>query len=157
MKYNELTLSRQRKPTRGGRGISAGRGKTVGRGTKGQGSRKSSIRAGFEGGQNPLYARLPKLRGFKSHRSGIENVYTGQLEQIKKAKIDNQAIFEAGFISSPHSEVKVVVKGKLESKKDVHLQSASKQAVKTIEKAGGSFNQTAQVKRPVKKTEKSDK
>jgi large subunit ribosomal protein L15 len=82
VKYNELTLQRQRHTTRSGRGISAGRGKTAGRGTKGQGSRKSPVKAGFEGGQMPLYMRLPKLRGFKSHRRIAEQVYTGQLEQV---------------------------------------------------------------------------
>ncbi|MBX4196974.1 50S ribosomal protein L15 [Candidatus Saccharibacteria bacterium] len=151
MKYNELTLSRQKKSRQVGRGISAGRGKTAGRGTKGQGSRKSSTKAGFEGGQNPLYARLPKLRGFKSHRRGVETVYTGQLDLIKKAKIDNQAVFEAGLIRSPNSRVKLVVKGKLESKKDVQLQAASKQATEVLAKAGGSFNTVAQVGRPAKK------
>jgi large subunit ribosomal protein L15 len=158
MKYNELTLSRQKKSKQVGRGISAGRGKTAGRGTKGQGARKSSTKAGFEGGQNPLYARLPKLRGFKSHRRGVETIYTGQLEQIKKSKVDNQAVFEAGLISSPNSRVKLVVKGKLESKKDVHLQVASKQAIEALAKAGGSFTGVVQVGRLSKKpTEPSEK
>ena len=92
MKYNELVLNQQKKPTRVGRGISAGRGKTAGRGTKGQGSRKSPVRDGFEGGQMPLYMRLPKLRGFKSHRDSHRNVYTGQLDNIKKAAIDTAAL-----------------------------------------------------------------
>lgn len=157
MKYNELTLNRQKKSRQVGRGISAGRGKTAGRGTKGQGSRKSSTKAGFEGGQNPLYARLPKLRGFKSHRRVTETIYTGQLEQIKKAKIDNQAVFEAGLVTSPNSRVKLVVKGKVESKKDVHLQAASKQASKALAKAGGSFNETAQVGRLAKKSSEAAK
>ncbi|MGH7156510.1 MAG: 50S ribosomal protein L15, partial [Candidatus Saccharimonadales bacterium] len=117
MKYNELTISKQRKPTRVGRGISAGRGKTAGRGTKGQGSRKSPVRAGFEGGQMPLYMRLPKLRGFKSHRKLTENIYTGQLEQIKKPAIDTEVLAEAGLISSPYVRVKLLVNGELSSKK----------------------------------------
>jgi large subunit ribosomal protein L15 len=157
MKYNELILSKQKKSRQVGRLYSAGRGKTAGRGTKGQGARKSSTKAGFEGGQNPLYARLPKLRGFKSHRRAVETIYTGQLEQIKKAKIDNQAVFEAGLVVSPNSRVKLVVKGKVESKKDVHLQAASKQAAEAIAKAGGSFNQTAQVARPITSTKKTAK
>jgi len=154
MKYNELTLSRQQKQTRAGRGISAGRGKTAGRGTKGQGARKSPLKAGFEGGQIPLYMRLPKLRGFKSHRTGSEAVYTGQLEQIKKPAIDTTVLYEAGLISSPYSKVKLLQKGELSTKKVVQLQSASKNAVAAVEKAGGSFTQVSRVGRPAKKDAK---
>src|SRR5581483_1554906 len=99
-----------------GRGISAGRGKTAGRGTKGQGARKSPVRAGFEGGQMPLYMRLPKLRGFKSHRRGVENVYTGQLDKLKIPAIDTAVLFEAGLISSPYAKTKLLLKGELTSK-----------------------------------------
>src|SRR5437868_5395653 len=155
MKYNELTINRQRKSARVGRGISAGRGKTAGRGTKGQGSRKSPVKAGFEGGQMPLYMRLPKLRGFKSHRRQVEQVYTGQLEQIKKQIIDTTALHEAGLISSPYVKVKLILKGELSSKKDVKLQSISKNALADVEKAGGSFSPTVQLQRPTKKTEKT--
>lgn len=155
MKYNELILTRQKKKSQVGRGISAGQGKTAGRGTKGQGARKSPLKAGFEGGQIPLYMRLPKLRGFKSHRYLPENVYTGQLESIKKAGIDNNAIFEAGLATSPYVNVKLILKGELTSKKDVKLQSASRKAVEAIEKAGGSFTPTARQGRPAMKSEKT--
>lgn len=158
MKYNELTLSKQTKATRVGRGISAGRGKTAGRGTKGQGSRKSPVRFGFEGGQNPLYARLPKLRGFKSHRYTPEVIYTSQLEQVKGVKVDNQSLFEAGLVTSPHVPVKLILKGDT-PKKQVHLQAASKNAVSALETAGGNFHMTARLARPVtsaKKAAKSD-
>lgn len=154
MKYNELTISRQKKTARAGRGISAGRGKTAGRGTKGQGSRKSPLKAGFEGGQIPLYMRLPKLRGFKSKRAAAEEVYTGQIEQIKKPAIDTAVLYEAGLISSPYVKVKLLQKGELTSKKIVQLQSASKNAVAAVEKAGGSFTSVARVARPSKKTAK---
>jgi large subunit ribosomal protein L15 len=154
MKYNELILTKQVSPKRAGRGISAGRGKTAGRGTKGQGSRKSPTRYGFEGGQMPLYMRLPKLRGFKSHRTVAESVYTGQLEAIKKPAIDTAVLFEAGLISSPHARVKLLLKGELTSKKIVKLQAASKNAVLAVEKAGGSFTIAEQVRRPSKKSEK---
>jgi large subunit ribosomal protein L15 len=156
MKYNELTLTKQVTPRRAGRGISAGRGKTAGRGTKGQGSRKSPTRYGFEGGQMPLYMRLPKLRGFKSHRSVAECVYTGQLETLKKTIIDTNALFDAGLISSPNVRVKLLLKGELTSKKDIKLQSASKQAAEAVEKAGGSFTQIEQIPRKSKKSEKTD-
>jgi large subunit ribosomal protein L15 len=154
MKYNELILSSQKDAKRAGRGISGGRGKTAGRGTKGQGSRKSPVRFGFEGGQNPLYARLPKLRGFKSHRTGVETVYTSQLDAIKGTKIDNKTLFEVGLASSPHTSVKLLFKGEVSAKKDVQLQSASANAIKAVEKAGGSFNTVARIGRPVTSAKK---
>ena len=160
MKYNELALTKQKGARRSGRGISGGRGKTAGRGTKGQGSRKSPVRFGFEGGQNPLYARLPKLRGFKSHRRIAEVIYTSQLSAVKGAKVDNKAVHEAGLVSSPYVAVKVVLNGEITAKKEVRLQSASKNAAAAIEKAGGAFHATPQIGRPAtsaKKTARSDK
>lgn len=152
MRYNELMAERQRKPSRAGRGISAGRGKTAGRGTKGQGARKSPTKSGFEGGQMPLYMRLPKLRGFKSHRTAFECVYTGQLDSIKKAAIDAQALYDAGLISNPYVKVKLLLKGELTSKKDVKLPAASQNAIAALEEAGGSFAPVAQLQRPAKKS-----
>lgn len=154
MKYNELTLKKRKSARRSGRGISAGRGKTAGRGTKGQGARKSGgVRAGFEGGQMPLYMRVPKLRGFKRHGERPENVYTGQLELVKKAGIDNAALAEAGLVSSPYVSVKLIHKGELKSKKDVKLQAASASAIAAIVKAGGSFKQVPRQGRPAKTKE----
>lgn len=151
MKYNELKLEKQTKTTRPGRGISAGRGKTAGRGTKGQGSRKSGgVRPGFEGGQMPLYMRLPKLRGFKSHRVPAEIVYSGQLEQLKGSSVDNNSLFEAGITTSPHVTVKVLLKGELKSKKVVKLQAASKAAESAITAAGGSFTVVDRLARAIK-------
>jgi large subunit ribosomal protein L15 len=157
MKYNELQLSRNKDRKRSGRGIAAGRGMTAGRGTKGQGSRKSGgVRPGFEGGQIPLYMRLPKHRGFKSHRTPFETVYTGQIEALKKAAIDNEVLFEAGLVSSPHVNVKLLVKGEITTKKDLKIQGASAAAIEAVQKAGGSFTQTGQVARhPKPKAEKS--
>ncbi len=153
MKYNELTLRKSKDRIRAGRGIAGGRGKTAGRGTKGQGSRKSgNVRPGFEGGQMPLYMRIPKLRGFKSHATAAEVVYTSQLEAIKATKIDNRVLFDAGLLSSPHSMAKVLVKGAVTAKKEIKLQAASKAAVKAIEKAGGSFEAAPQLARIAKKT-----
>lgn len=157
MKYNELKLDKQTQGSRVGRGISAGRGKTAGRGTKGQGARKSGgVRPGFEGGQMPLYMRIPKLRGFKSKRPIIETVYTGQLDAIKKSTVDNQALSEAGIVSSPHVSVKLIVNGGLTTKKDVRLQMASLKAVELLESLGGSFKKIPQVGRTTSKTEKSN-
>lgn len=154
MKYHELIVSRQRKSRHVGRGISAGRGKTAGRGTKGQGARKSGgVRPGFEGGQTPIYMRLPHLRGFKSHRKGYDNVYTGQLDGIKKTVIDNLALAEAGLVANPYTSVKLILKGAIKTKKTVKLQAASASAIKAIEKAGGSFTKTERLPRPKKKAE----
>jgi large subunit ribosomal protein L15 len=157
MKYNELTLNRNKDKTRAGRGISAGRGKTAGRGTKGQGARKSGgVRPGFEGGQIPLYMRLPKLRGFKSHKTKPEVVYTGHLDGIKKPIIDTAALAEAGLISGAHVSVKLILKGELKSKKAVKLQGASANAIEAVQKAGGSFEKIERLARPSTKTVKKD-
>jgi large subunit ribosomal protein L15 len=134
MKYNELTIKASKKRRQVGRGISAGRGKTAGRGTKGQGSRKSSLKSGFAGGQTPLHMQLPKLRGFKSHHRAHE------------------AVAEAGLVSSPFASVKLISTGELKSKKTVKLQGASAGAIKAIEKAGGTFEVTQRAARPAKMT-----
>jgi large subunit ribosomal protein L15 len=156
MKYNELIINKNKPKTRPGRGISAGRGKTAGRGTKGQGARKSGgVRPGFEGGQMPLYMRLPKLRGFKSHKPVVEVVYTGQLDGIKKTTIDTKALAEAGLISSPHIKVKLILKGEVTTKKDVKLQAASAKAIKALQKTGGSFEVTDRLARTAKKPAKN--
>lgn len=151
MKYNELIISKQRQTRRAGRGISAGRGRTAGRGTKGQGARKSGgVRPGFEGGQMPLYMRLPHLRGFKNQRPKAEVVYTGQLESIRKSLIDNVAVYEAKLVSTPYSTVKLILKGHLSASKEVKLQAASANAQAALEKAGGSFTKVDRVSRPKK-------
>lgn len=150
MKYHELNISRHKNHKRVGRGISAGQGKTAGRGTKGQNSRAGSgRRPGFEGGQNPLIQRLPKLRGFTSHRKVVENVYTGQINELS-GLIDNHKVAEAGLVSNPHVSVKLIVKGEVTKKLTVKLQSASKSSISAIQKAGGTFSPTVQVARPKK-------
>lgn len=148
MKFNELNVTKQRSTKRVGRGISAGQGKTAGRGTKGQGARKSPGRAGFEGGQTPLAMRLPKLGGFKSHHTSAEVIYTGQLDVIKPAIIDTDALFKAGLISNPHVVVKLIVQGEVKTKHDVKLARASKQAIELVKKAGGTFTPTDRLPRP---------
>lgn len=156
MKFNELNITSNKKSTRVGRGISAGKGKTAGRGTKGQGARKSGgVRPGFEGGQMPLYMRIPKLRGFTSHRVKPTEVYTSQLQSLGKAKIDTVVLTEAGLIDNPYVKVKLIVNGELSKKVDIKLQLATKSAVKMVEKAGGSFTKVEQLKRP--KTSKEAK
>ena len=157
MKYNELRAIRQKKGSRVGRGIAAGQGKTAGRGTKGQGARKSGgVRPGFEGGQMPLYMRLPKLRGFKSHKTGAEVVYTGQLEAVKLATINNDTLYKQGLISSPNVNVKLLLRGDLSSKKDIKLQLASQSAIAAVTKAGGSFTISPRTPRTAVKKSKNE-
>lgn len=152
MKYHELTISKHKSPKRVGRGIAAGQGKTAGRGTKGQKARTGSSRKpGFEGGQNPLMQRLPKLHGFRSFKIKSENVYTGQLNELKAKTVDNFSLAQAGLISSPHVTVKLIVKGELKKAATVKLQAASAQAVEVVQKAGGTFTQTPRVARPKQK------
>lgn len=155
MKFHELKVISNKSARRVGRGISAGQGKTAGRGTKGQSSRTGNgRRPGFEGGQNPLMQRLPKLRGFRAIKASAENVYTGQLDALG-SNIDNFTIADAGLVSSPYVKVKLIVKGEITIKLNVKLQSASLTAIEALQKLGGTFTVTPQVKRT--KQEKTDK
>ena len=151
MKYNELTLKTVNRKGRVGRGIAAGQGKTAGRGTKGQGSRAGSSRKpGFEGGQNPLMQRLPKLRGFKSPRVKHELIYIADLAKVK-GTVDNDSVFKAGLTSSPHVKVKLIGNQKTEGKYAIRLQAATAAAAASVVKAGGTFTVTDQLPRPVSK------
>lgn len=155
MKFNQLQTTKSKSITRVGRGISAGKGKTAGRGTKGQNSRTGGgVRPGFEGGQNPLAQRLPKLPGFKSKRPKTENIYTEQLDSLG-SDIDNFKLAEAGVIDSPYTKVKLIFKGKLTNKTTVKVQSASKSAISAVEKVGGKVEIIERPKR--QKQEKTTK
>lgn len=146
MKYHELTASKNKDAKRVGRGIAAGQGKTAGRGTKGQKARTGSSRKpGFEGGQNPLMQRLPKLHGFRSFKPKTENVYTGQLNNLKTKTVDNFALADAGLVSNPYVNVKLLVKGEVTKAVTVKLQGASDNAVAAVQKAGGSFEAVPRV------------
>jgi large subunit ribosomal protein L15 len=156
MKYHELQVTANKKAKRVGRGIAAGQGKTAGRGTKGQKSRAgSSAKPGFAGGSNPLMQKLPKLPGFKSHRTKVENVYTGQLEQFNGKTVDAQALADAGITSSAYVTVKLITKGDLTKKVAVKLPAASESAKALVEKAGGSFEKTPRLQRPKTSTKKA--
>jgi large subunit ribosomal protein L15 len=149
MKYHELSTNSPKVGKRVGRGIAAGQGKTAGRGTKGQMSRTGSKkRPGFEGGQNPLAQRLPKLRGFRSKKPQVENVYTGQLDAVASKTVDTFALAEAGLISNPFVRVKLISKGDVTKKVTVKLQGASESAIAAVQKAGGSFEKIELVGRP---------
>ncbi len=155
MKYDQLQTKPSRSARRVGRGIAAGQGKTAGRGTKGQKSRAgSSAKPGFAGGSNPLMKKLPKLPGFRSHRTPAETVYTGQLEQFANKTVTAETLAEAGLISNAFVEVKLLVKGDLTKKVIVKLPSASASAIKAVQKVGGSFEKTARLARPKTKPAK---
>lgn len=152
MKFHELNVSAKPNRKRVGRGIAAGRGKTAGRGTKGQNARKSGgVRPGFEGGQNPLMQRLPKLRGFTSHRTKPTTVYTGQINALKETTIDVPTLAKHGLVASDHVSVKLVVKGEISRKVTVKLAAASEAAQTMLTKAGGSFVATERIARPARK------
>src|SRR6476469_3189033 len=129
MKYNDLKAAHKSSPKRVGRGIAAGQGKTAGRGTKGQGSRTGySKKPGFEGGQNPLMQRLPKLHGFRSFKVAAENVYTDQLDTLG-ANVDSTVLADKGLISNPYVRVKLLFRGPVTKKVTVSLSGASQTAI----------------------------
>lgn len=149
MKFHELDLKKSKSTTRVGRGISAGKGKTAGRGTKGQKSRTGKkLRPGFEGGQNPLMMRIPKLKGFKAWRAKAQVVYTENLRLVKGTTIDNFTLAEAELISDPYHSVKIITRGTPPKNLKVAVQSASQSAVELIEQAGGSFEAVDVPQRP---------
>ena len=136
-----------------GRGIGSGKGKTGGRGGKGQTARTGVAVNGFEGGQMPLYRRLPK-RGFKNiFALDFVEVNTGRLQQaidagrLDAAKpVDAAALRAAGLIGRPRDGVRLLGKGELKSKLNLEVAGASKSAVAAVEKAGGSVKVTLPVK-----------
>jgi large subunit ribosomal protein L15 len=158
MKFNELTSTRIKQSRRVGRGIAAGQGQTAGRGTKGYGSRTGSkAKPGFSGGQNPLMQKLPKLPGFTSHRTPMENVYTGQLDALVSAKtVTTQVLADAGIISNPYVRVKLIAKGNVTKAVALEVQGTSANAAEAVANAGGSVKIVPQTGRPVTSTKKKD-
>lgn len=154
MKYNDLIVEKNTRPSRKGRGISAGQGKTAGRGTKGQKARTGhrKMAAGFMGGQRAIMQAIPKLKGFKSIHAKAEVVYTDRLNDLK-GNVDNFVLADQNLISNPCTKVKVISRGELTAKINLETQFASKTAVTAIEKAGGSFKKVAVPMRPAKKAE----
>lgn len=128
-----------------GRGIASGTGKTAGSGHKGQKSRSGVSLLGFEGGQMPLYRRLPK-RGFNNPFSkDFAEINIGKLQEAVDAKaidskkpITSAILLEAGLVSRSKDGVKVLAQGELKAKLDLQVERASKTAIAAIEKAGGS-------------------
>lgn len=151
MKLNELhdnpgaTKSRKRI----GRGPGSGTGKTGGRGIKGQKSRSGVAIKGFEGGQMPLYQRLPK-RGFnKPNQKKFAVVNLGLIQKFvdekkldAKAAITEDALVACGLVRRKLDGIRVLAKGDVTAKLNLEVTGASKSAVEAVEKAGGSLKVT---------------
>lgn len=148
MKLNEIADNpgARKLRTRVGRGIGSGLGKTAGRGGKGQTARKGGAKAGFEGGQMPIYRRLPK-RGFNKHNPVDYNeVNIARVEAaIEAKKLDGKAVvtgaalLAAGVITKlAKGGVRLIGKDKFSSKLSFEVFYATKGAVAAVEKAGGS-------------------
>jgi large subunit ribosomal protein L15 len=147
MKLNELrdnegaTHSKKRL----GRGIGSGSGKTAGRGVKGQKARSGVAVNGFEGGQMPLYRRLPK-RGFNNIFAKSFNIVSLARVQTAidakkldaKATVDAEALIKAGVIRRAKDGVRLLADGELKAKLSFDVAGASKAAIEKVEKAGGS-------------------
>lgn len=157
-KYNELQVEANKSRKRVGRGISAGGGKTAGRGTKGQNSRTGKkLRSMFQGGQNGIQSAVPKSRGFKSLRTPAQVVYLDRLNDLK-GTVDNFKLYEAGLIATPFHTVKVILRGELSAKLTLKTQGASKSVINAITKAGGTFEKTATpLPKGAKEAEAADK
>jgi len=145
MKINEIpsTLTSNIKRKRRGRGSGSGLGKTAGRGVKGQKSRSGVSINGFEGGQMPLYRRLPK-RGFKNKfQKKIQTInFTILHSLILKYNIDSKNIkeselFEKKILNKSKGSLKLLNFGELKDAINIEISSASKKAIEKIEKLGG--------------------
>ena len=141
MKLHELAPAAGSKKTRTrvGRGLGSGLGKTSGRGQKGQNSRSGGgVRTGFEGGQMPIYRRLPK-RGFKNiFALQYAEVNVSQLNRFEDgATVDPVALIEAGILKNVRDGIRILGNGTLERKLTVIANGFTKSAVEKIEAAGG--------------------
>src|SRR5881296_4781952 len=143
MRQNEMRapLGSRKKVRRLGRGISAGQGKTAGRGTKGQLARTGPGLPGwFEGGQTPIHMRVPKLRGFKNRfRRSFVAVNVGRLaDYAAEGKVSPDTLAAKGLIEKD-ARIKVLGDGVIGTKLEVHAHSVSATARQKIESAGGSI------------------
>jgi large subunit ribosomal protein L15 len=147
MKLNQLSdnAGSRKSPIRVGRGIGSGKGKTAGRGGKGQTARTGVAINGYEGGQMPLHRRLPK-RGFNNiFRKDYVVVNLGRLQQAVDAgrldagkPVDAAALKAAGVVNNARDGVRLLAKGELKAKLSLEVAGASKAAIAAVEKAGGS-------------------
>jgi large subunit ribosomal protein L15 len=152
MKLHELRDNEGavRKKKRVARGPGSGKGKTAGRGIKGQKSRSGVAINGYEGGQMPLYQRLPK-RGFnKPNQKKFAVVNLGLIEKFieagkldAKAEINEDALVASGLVRRRLDGIRVLAKGDIKSKVTLNVTGASKTAVEAVEKAGGTLTTLA--------------
>lgn len=151
MRLNELKDNEGAAPgrMRVGRGVGSGKGKTAGRGVKGQKSRRGVSINGFEGGQMPIHMRAPK-RGFNSlNRARYAWVNLGRIEaaiqagKLDAAKpIDEDVLMAAGLVRRKHDGVRLLAQGDLTRKLAITVTGASAAAIAAVEKAGGTVNVT---------------
>ena len=143
MKLNTLVKTNKKK-IRPGRGIGSGKGKTSGRGHKGQKSRSGVAIKSFEGGQMPLFRRLPK-RGFKSfNKSNVAILNLSQIQSIfyqkkiqSESVVDLKILQNIKIVSKKYNKLKILGKGDIKSKINLSVNFVSKQAKEKIEKIGG--------------------
>tara|TARA_Y100000591_G_C21751665_1_gene655078 strand:- start:347 stop:799 length:453 start_codon:yes stop_codon:yes gene_type:complete len=140
-------VKNNKKKIRVGRGIGSGKGKTSSRGHKGQKSRSGVAIKSFEGGQMPLYRRLPK-RGFKTlnkentailNLSKIQNIFEKKGNNLKNI-LDIKILKEKKLINKKYSKLKILGSGEIKKNIEIFAHFASKQALQKIEKAGGKLN-----------------
>lgn len=146
MELNKIKDNRgaRKRRMRVGRGIGSGKGKTCGRGVKGQTSRSGVAINGFEGGQMPIFRRLPK-RGFTSlNRGQYQIVNLGELEKAVAAKkldakkpVNVEALQVAGLVRNTSAPLKLLAKGDLKTALTLEVDAASEAARQAVEKAGG--------------------
>ena len=165
MRLNEISDNQGARVPRKrvGRGIGSGTGKTAARGHKGQKSRSGVSLLGFEGGQMPLYRRLPKGGFTNIFRKNYRIVNIGRLQQaVDAGKLDagkpvnESALVEAGIIKSVRDGVRILAKGDLSAKLKIEISGASKGAIAAVEKAGGSVTVTVDAKPISEKSKKTE-
>ena len=155
MKLNDLrdNPGATKKAKRIGRGVGSGKGKTGGRGIKGQKSRSGVAINAYEGGQMPLYQRLPK-RGFnKPNRKSFAVINLNVLQKFvdagkldAKSAIDEDALVACGIVRRKLDGVRLLAKGEISAKLNITVTGASAAAVAAVEKAGGKVTITAPAK-----------
>ncbi len=170
MKLNEIrdNSGARHNRMRVGRGQGSGKGKTAGRGVKGQKSRSGVSLVGFEGGQMPLYRRTPK-RGFNNiFAKSFDVVNLGRIQKAidekkldAKATINAETLLAAGMVRNKADGIRLLAKGEITAKVTIDVTGASKSAIEAVEKAGGSVTVVPKVekvaKNPKKAKSKSDK
>ena len=151
MKLNEISNNpgAKARKTRVGRGTGSGLGKTSGRGVKGAKARTGNSVHGFEGGQMPLYMRLPK-RGFKNiFAREFAEINLGRLQKaVNEGKLDagvkitEEVLRKAGLVSKARDGVRLLAKGELTSKLDIEVAGVSKRASEAVKSVGGTLTTT---------------